>query len=492
MKILSQEQQRQADMHTISREPISSLDLMERAAHRWLEAAWPYLPSGPVAVLSGFGNNGGDALAIARLLHLHGVETKVFMACFGRHLSPDCKTNLERLPSAIPIIWISEMGDMEGHVPFLASASLIDGLFGSGLRGSLTEPFAGLVQMVKKIRPYTLAIDIPSGMLAHRPITPGAPVIPADWALTFQSPKLAFFYPEHEGLIGNFRVIDIGLDKEYIHTAPAGEHMLEKEELAALMPSRPKFSHKGQYGKVGVLLGHWKTHGAAVLAAISAQHMGAGKVYVISPEPIDINISWPGMMLAAPEDDLGSMVHCIGPGMGTSKLALSGMRDIIKKAQLPMVVDADAINVLSDNNNIIETLHPFSVLTPHMGEAKRLLGHWENTLELHQKARNFARAHTLILVLKGAHTAVVEPNGHIHFNTTGNPGLAKAGSGDVLSGVIAGLMAQGLDPADASKVGVYLHGLAADCYMDTGAAQAMTPVSLSQTLGKALQVLIGT
>ncbi|MEP0984456.1 NAD(P)H-hydrate dehydratase [Ekhidna sp.] len=466
MKVLSSEQIRKADQFTIKNEPISSIDLMERASQAFVTKFLGLHPEKKsVYVFSGTGNNGGDGLAIARMIIERGWEVKVYVVGEEKKGSPDFKTNLYLLPSF-------ELIQDQHNFPAIAPDSIIlDGLFGSGLSRPLTGVYGDLVKFLNEQNAERIAIDISSGLYADQPIPDELVAFESHYTISFQSPKLAFFLPESEKYVGQWRVVDIGLDKSFIEAQSSNYRLSEVNEIRDLMPARSTFTHKNKVGRLLVVAGSIGKMGAAVLCARAAFKAGAGLINMHVPAcGIDIaQISLPEAMVsvdggqnfieAIPETN---DIVAIGPGLGTNKETVEALRLFLRSHKKPVVFDADALNILSENKDFLKEIPEESIFTPHPGEFKRLVGEWENDFEKLEKLREICLVHKLNIVLKGAFSAVCNSGGKVYFNPTGNPGLATAGSGDVLTGIVGAFLAQGLVPFDALRLAVYLHGLAGD------------------------------
>ncbi len=475
MKILTAAQMHALDAYTVEHEPISSIDLMERAAMRVTERiVEQWTAPRRVVLFAGSGNNGGDALAVARLLARKDYEVEAYLFNTGRGLSPDCETNrrrLKQLQDQGVALKFEEVTSQFAPPRLDAQTLVVDGLFGTGLNRPLTGGFAAVVKYINASASTVVAIDMPSGLMADdNSQNIMDHVVRADQTYTFHAPKQVFFFPENETFLGSWEVLDIGL-----MTAPfeVENQTTEAEDIAGMLRPRPRFAHKGTMGSALLVAGRDGMAGAAVLAARATLRSGVGKLYVRTTETnrAILQISVPEAVL--PLDATDSYAHlesllahidaiAVGPAMGTDRKAMNLLNDIVEIASTPLVIDADAITLLAQNQGLLTMLPAYSILTPHRGELERLAGPAANTYELLGKAKELARTHQLCFVVKGAYTAVVTPEGNVYFNTTGNPGMATAGSGDVLTGIILGLLARGYEPVQAARMGVYLHGMAGD------------------------------
>ena len=466
MKVLSAQQIREADQFTIQNEPISSLELMERASESFvLKFMEANRDKRPVKIFCGVGNNGGDGLAIGRLLKEKGWEVYLYVVGNPRKGSEDFKANLER--SELYAV-LSETKDLPGIGD---EDIIIDGLFGSGLSRPLEGFYREVVEYLNQHSCLKFAIDIASGLYASQPLPKDAIAFQPNYTFSFQVPKLSFFLPDYYPYVGEWQLIDIGLDQSFIAKQETHFYQTELEEIAPLFPSRSKFTHKNEVGRLMIVAGSKGKMGAAVLCTEAAFRMGAGLINVCVPKcGIDIlQISIPEAMVIDGKgtNEIQSIPNMedsviLGPGLGTSKKTQDAFEKFLKSTSQPLVIDADGINLLAKKKSLVKLVPKNSILTPHPGEFKRLVGSWKDDYDKLEKLRGFCRKHTLNVVLKGAYSAVCDPEGEIHFNPTGNPALATAGSGDVLTGMIGALLAQGLQPFHALQLGVYLHGLAGD------------------------------
>lgn len=474
MKILNVHQIREADAYTIANEPIASIDLMERASAqcaRWI--ANKIDKHHTIHVFAGPGNNGGDGLAIARLLHNYGFTLKVYVLKLSKKVSADTQINLERLRqnAEVPVIEITG----ENSFPKLnANDYVIDALFGSGLSRPLYGLTEALVLHINKSGCQLIAIDIPSGLFADSNLsTIHKTVIKANDTLTFQQAKLAFLFPENEVYTGHWHVLNIGLSQAFIASCDTTYNMLQHSSAQALLKKRTRFSHKGNYGHALLVAGSYGMMGAAVLAARAGLHSGVGLLTAHVPRlGCDIlQTAVPEVMLSIDQSDiLFSGVEntekynaiAVGPAIGTRPNTKKALKQLLQSGKVPMVLDADALNIVSEHNELLSNLNENTILTPHVKEFSRLAGASVTGEERLQLALEFAHNHKLVVVLKGAYTAVIHPQGSVSFNVTGNPGMATGGSGDVLTGVILALLAQGYSAFDAARLAVYLHGLAGD------------------------------
>ncbi|MEQ8580150.1 MAG: NAD(P)H-hydrate dehydratase [Marinoscillum sp.] len=466
--ILSAQQIRDADQYTIDHEPITSINLMERASRAFVRKFSTLVPGGGrVMVFCGTGNNGGDGLVIARVLIQQAHDVSVFFVGHLDKATEDFKVNFERLSVLSEISQIAS----EDQIPNIPeNAVVIDGLFGSGLSRPVKGLYASVIERINQSGAAVYAIDISSGLYPDQPLTDGA-VIQAACTISFQTPKLIFFLPEMRKYVGTWHVVDIGLDDAFIQGSDTNVFFTQPNDV--VLPLRSTFDHKGSAGRLLLIAGSKGKMGAATLSARAALRSGCGLLYVHTPccglNILQVNV--PEAMViedehteviteVVPADNVD--VLAMGPGIGTNSLTQKALADLILHAKEPMVLDADALNILAQNPELLSALPPESILTPHPGEFARLVGAWRSDFEKLEKLRWLATTYQLNVVLKGAYSAVCNSRGSIYFNPTGNPGMATAGSGDVLTGIVAALLAQGLAPFEALRSGVYLHGQAGD------------------------------
>ena len=472
MKIFSAEQIKAWDAYTIAHEPIGSLALMERAA----TACVQWILSGAYSkkhfrIFCGKGNNGGDGLAIARLLLQHQYEVDVYILEQGAAGTPDFQTNLQRLHKVTHRIHFIQSKDA---FPELGKEDIIvDALYGIGLTRKIEGLAAELIQWMNTRSAYTISIDLPSGMYANQSSV-GNAIVEADHTLSFQCWKLALLMEENAKYIGTVHILPIGLHPDFELNEPARHHMLTGDLIKNHLLPRSSFSHKGDYGHALLISGSKGKMGAAVLAASACMRSGAGLLTVHVPECgySILQVTIPEAMVSVdPHQDIFSGLPDyldryttigIGPGMGTAESTANALIALLKRYQKPMVLDADALNIIAQRGIQHVEIPEHSILTPHPGEFKRLFGEISSDFERMEMAIKQAQSLKLIIVLKSKYTLIACPDGTAWFNPTGNPGMAKAGSGDVLTGIITGLVARGYESEVAARMGVYLHGYAGD------------------------------
>ncbi|MFY0674972.1 MAG: NAD(P)H-hydrate dehydratase [Bacteroidia bacterium] len=490
MKILSAEQQRQADAYTIENEPIASIDLMERASKRWVDHSIPFLRSNNIYIFAGFGNNGGDGLAIARILFRRGFNCTVIHLRFDKTLSADSESNLDKLPRGIDLINVFTIADLD-KLNLKNDAVLIDAIFGSGLTRPLDGDFAETIEVFNRSTALLkIAIDVPSGLFSDKTNQPKDTIAKCNLTITFQAPKLSFLFSENFNYVGEFIVANIDLHKSYLNTAKSQYNYVTKRDITPLLTKRKKYTHKGSFGHLGVIKGNYQTIGASYLAALSGFNSGTGLVSLLDFEESNNLTQWPELMHKnlAPES-INHFTLCVGPGLGTDSNSIAKLKLCLDNNPKPMVVDADAINIIAKHQEYLNKVPKNSIITPHPKELERLIGKTKDSFEQLENAKEFAKKYGVILLIKRANTAIVNSDGIVYFNSTGNPGLAKAGSGDVLSGIIASFLAQGYDPIIAAKLGVYIHGKAADDLIKKTSDYSFSPQLLIGQIGKTLKRL---
>ena len=503
MKIFPPELIRQLDAHTIQHEPIAPIDLMERAAKAftgWFRGKFPPERCGPVFTLSGPGNNGGDGLAIARLLADSGYQVAPMLLEIGT-LSQDCRSNLERLEAQMPVQRLTEADDFP-DLP--AEAVVVDALFGSGLSRPLEGLPAELVTHLNGAGPFgvtLVSVDIASGLFAHQH-TPSKYIVRPRYTVSFQLPKLAFFMPDNAFHVGEWKVLDIGLSAEFITQQATEFCFLSRKLVRPLLQPRDKFSHKGTYGHALLMGGSAGKIGAMILATQAALRSGAGlaTAYVPKIGYVPLQTAIPEAMCVTdnigPQECLSTLPQsgafdavAVGPGLGKRIETLRGLEKYLHDSNQPLVIDADAINLIAQHRRILKDVPAGSVFTPHPKEFARLVGNTSDSFERLEAQRAFCAEHKVYIALKGAHTAIATPDGRVFFNATGNPGMATGGTGDALTGIIVGLQAQGYTAEQATLLGVYLHGQAGDLAAQQHGQASMLASDLIAHIGAAYEKL---
>ena len=495
MQILNAEEIRAWDQYTIQHEPVASIDLMERAASKcaeWIEKqAWK--PK-QFKIFCGKGNNGGDGLAIARLLLQKNYSVSVYVLESGKAGSRDFQTNLQRLSELL--FEPSYLQSEENFPSVKASDVVIDALFGSGLNQPLHGLAAYLADHINSSGALVVSIDLPSGLFIDRSSKENA-VVEADHTLTFQCFKLGLLVQENARFIGEVHVLDIGLHPKFLKEKSSLQTLVDELFIKSIFRPRNAFAHKGAYGHALLITGSYGKMGAAVLATKACLYSGAGLTtsYIPKCGYSILQMAVPEAMVLTDENEnhLSSLpgemerysVIGMGPGIGTEEATQKVISFIIRRSHKPLVIDADGLNCLSLQKDLLHQLPAYSVLTPHPKEFDRLFGEHKNDFDRIQTAQQKAKKYNLVIVLKGHHTLVTASDGPIYFNSTGNAGMAKGGSGDVLTGIITALVAQGYESQLAAVLGVYLHGYAGDVAAQALSQEAMVATDLIAFLPQA-------
>lgn len=501
MKIFSTKQIYEAAAATIAKEGIPSYNLMERSGgyiYQWMHHRLQGQPV-PIKVFCGIGNNAGNGLVVARLLLKNGYNVDTYIVNCSDKRSPDFLKAYDALKSEVKK-WPEIIKSAEDFPVISPQDIVVDAIFGIGLNRC---PEAWIQQLFVKInesKAYTLSIDIPSGMYGDRGLDENDIVIQATFVLSFMSPKLAFFLPDTGKYINMWDSIDVGLEPEFLNTIETDVSLISKPEIQQMYKGRSQFTHKGMFGHSLIIGGSFGKMGAVQLAAKAALRSGSGLVTAYVPQ-----IGVPILQTAIPEvmvetDNFNGKVFeeidfqteanaiAIGPGMGTDEKTVNAMDSFLKSQKAPIVIDADAINIIAKRPSLMEQVPNLSIFTPHPGELERLIGKWKDDFDKLEKAAKFAKNHNVIIVLKGAHTITMYDM-KLYINTTGNPGLSTAGTGDVLTGVITGHLAQGYHPVEASIMSVYLHGLAADIAVNQYGIEGLIAGDVTDFLGRAVMDL---
>ena len=475
MKIIPSSSIKKLDAYTIEHEPITSIDLMERAAKALTDAITDRWDTDtPVTIFAGPGNNGGDALAVARIMAEKGYQIEVYLFNTKGELSPDCQTNKE-LIEITEGVRFNEISTQFTPPTLTAQHLVVDGLFGSGLNKPLSGGFAAVVKYINASPATVVSIDVPSGLMCEEnTFNIKNHIVHADLTLSLQLPKLAFLFAENSEYLGEWDLLDIGLSEEGIEEAETNYEIVEPEDIRFIIKPRNRFAHKGNFGHALLIAGSKGMAGASVLAARACLRSGIGllTVHVPTCNSQILQISVPEAIVTADDFDkcfTSSIADTakyqaigIGPGLGQSEDTEFALLEQLAQIQSPVVLDADALNILSNHLYALNKLPKGSILTPHPKELERLVGKCQDSYERLTKACELARNAKVYIILKGAYSATITPEGKCYFNATGNPGMATAGSGDVLTGIILSLLAQGYTAEDSAKIGTYVHGLAGD------------------------------
>lgn len=503
MKIFTSAQIHELDKYTIQHEPIKSIDLMERASKAIAEAIMRrWTNQTPIVTFAGPGNNGGDALAVSRMLATQGYSVRVYLFNITGRLSDDCAANRQRVRDCKRIKEFMEVTTKFDPPVLEAGDLVIDGLFGSGINKPLAGGFAALVKYINQCPARVVSIDMPSGLMTEdNSYNVRANIIHADLTLTLHGRKLSMFLADCQEFLGEIQVLDIRLSDEYVQKTDAAYTMLDESDIRPRILHRDDFAHKGSMGNAMLIAGSYGMSGAAILASKACLRAGAGKVTVHTPRKnYDImQISVPEAVLqmdheetyfseSVDTDDFEALG--IGPGLGQQENTAIALITQLKRSQCPIVADADALNILANHRAWIPQLPKGIILTPHPKEFDRLSSVASNgSYERLQRAKDLAQNIHCYIILKGHYSALCLPDGHVVFNPTGNSGMATAGSGDVLTGIITGLLARGYQRRDACEVGMYIHGLAGDIAAKELGKESLIASDIIRYLPKAFMTL---
>ena len=498
MKLFSKEQIYEGDKLTTERQNIASTDLMERAATQifnWMHARMQGAQV-PIHVFCGIGNNGGDGLVLARHLITHGYNVITYIVNCSDKRSKDFLINYDRIKN-VSKDWpkmLSCSGDLS-EIIIEEKDIIVDAVFGIGLNRPPNKWVQELFQKFRASKAFTLAVDIPSGLYTDKAVEDENTVVHANYTLSFQSPKLVFFLPETAKYTVQWEVLDIGIDRDYLMQTETEVELISKLEVLPMYRPREKFSHKGDFGHVIILGGSYGKMGAVNLASRAALSSGAGLVTAFVPKCgyQTLQTSVPEVMVITDENEtdisnitfeIQPTVIGVGVGLGTTAGTAKAYEAFLRKNKSPLVIDADGLNLLSKKKALLKLLPGQTILTPHPKELERLIGAWSDDFEKLKKVKIFSKKYNVIVLIKGAYSNTVYKD-KIYINTTGNPGMATAGSGDVLTGIISGLIAQGYKPLVSAIFGVYLHGKSGDIAVEFYGYQSLIASHIIETLGEA-------
>ena len=488
MQVLSAKQMLQWDDFTIAHEPVESLQLMERAAMACVSFLEENdLLNRSIKIFCGKGNNGGDGLAMARLFISKGFNPNIYIVEMGSLGSENFQANLQRLHS------------ISTHIHFLQSKEffpvieknelVIDALLGLGLDRPVHGLYAELVHHINQHNATVVAIDLPTGMFCDKSSLENT-VIKSNYTLTFQSLKRCFLMAENALLTGNVSILNIGLLPEFLKTIHTNTFLISESIAQTIYKPRQDFVHKGTCGHALIIAGSKGKMGAAILCTKACLRTGAGLVTVKVPqEEISIlQICVPEAMCFTDDKiDFSKYQSAgIGPGLGKEKIALELLKSLLQSTLSKYVLDADALNLIAENKELLDNISEHAILTPHPKEFDRLFGEVNNEFERNEKAISISKKYSFTIILKGHHTCIVK-NGTTFFNLTGNSGMATGGMGDALTGIITSLLAQGYDSLDAALLGVHLHGFAGDLALSDQSVESLMPSDLIDFLGQAFK-----
>ncbi len=501
MKLFTNDEIRAIERYTIEQEGVSLAELIERVAEGVTDeicARWR--SDKPTIIFAGPGNNGADALATCRLLCEHGFRPEVYLFNIGGNkLSADCAAQRDRLLAEHPEVFLNEVTKSFNMPQLHANYLVIDGLFGSGLSEELKGGFKVLVQNVNDEKATIVSIDLPSGMFGDwNPHIVNRDTVHATLTLAIQFPRLCFFIPDNAELIGEWKVIDIGLSEKAIQQSPVNFCLVEKKDVRHRLHHRKEFCSKADFGSAILYAGSYGMMGAAVLSASGALRAGVGKLTVCSPK-----CGYTIMQSSVPE----AMYHYnrgemnivdirpersfnaigIGPGIGTHELTVKALEDFLATINQPIVLDADALNCIAIKPSMLNTIPVLSVLTPHAGEFDRMFGPQTSGEARLRTAIEKAKYYNIFIILKGHYTAIVRPDGKVYFNSSGTPALATPGSGDVLTGILLAMLAQGYPAELASIIAVYIHGLAGEMAAAEHGEYGVLAGDIAANVGRAIK-----
>ncbi len=497
MKIFTANQIKLVDQYTIDNEPILSIDLMERASNQvfiWLKKT--FHPETHFDVFCGPGNNGGDGLAIARMLIQADYSVKVWCVDLGT-LSADNQINRKRVEAVS--VAISEV-NKNNFTEVEITGVVMDAIFGSGLSREISGWLGELIKSINTVSAPKVSIDIASGLFTEDNDSNEGVIFESDHTLTFEMEKLGFQFPENQKYVGELIVLPIEWSSEFLSKEPASYFITSKFVVKLMHQKGDYFAYKNTFGHALLVTGSTGKMGASVLCSKACLRSGAGLVTAHIPKNGNdiMQVSVPEVMtvidgasdFVSDEMDVSAYQSVgIGPGLGQSKGVVYVLNNILDQSKNPLVIDADAINILANHQEMLKKVPVGSIFTPHLGEWERLVGKWKGGYDRLQIAQAFCKTHKVFVILKGAKSSIVCPDGEVYFNSTGNSGMATAGSGDVLTGILTGLLAQGYAPKQAAILGVYIHGLAGDLALKKGSRESVIASDIITHLGQAFQTI---
>ena len=501
MKLFTANDIRTIDAETIKAEGITSLNLMERAASAVaFEVISRWAPSQRIVIFAGPGNNGGDALAVARLLIDQGFRPEVVLFNTKGTLSPDCEANRDRL-NKMEYEAFQEVTKSFKMPEISSSDVVIDGLFGLGLSSSLRGGYTTLARTISDSGAYVVSIDMPSGLFADNNSTNiRNKIVHANLTLTFQFPKLAFFFRENNECLGQWKVLDINLNSDAIRRTPSMHYLIDRRGVKEALRPRNPFSDKNDYGRLLIVAGSLGMTGAAILTARAALRTGVGLVSVHAPGCcyIPLQTAVPEAIVDQDKDSCHTSeiiadkryTVALGPGISTHPLTATAIESFLRQATSPVVLDADALNCIAEHRSLLNIIPQGSIITPHQREFDRLFGDFYNDEERFGRALEMAKFLKIVIVLKGHYSFVFRPDGKVFINNTGNPGMATAGSGDVLTGIIAALLAQRYRSDMAASLGVFIHGLAGNIAAQRFGEWSMTAGDIVDCVAPAIKDIL--
>lgn len=505
MKIFSNDDIRAIDRATIEGEGIPSRDLIDRVARGVAtEIMRRWRPTQRTAIFAGPGNNGADALAVAKILLENGWHPEVYLFNIGGdRLSTDCRALRDELADMMPAGTFMEVVRTFQMPDLTRGWLVVDGLFGSGLHDPLPGGFQAIVQNINDSGAYVVSIDVPSGLFADWNASNLARnIIHATLTVAIQFPRLAFLLPDNASLVGEWTLLDIGLSQEAIRRTRTNYFLVEEDDVRRLLRPRDEFASKADFGTLLLVAGSYGMMGAAVMAARGALRSGVGKLTVHSPRFgfTILQSEVPEALFNADKHDIflseikafqKYSAVALGPGMGVNDQTIHALEGFLAGAEKPVVLDADALNCIARRPSLLNQVPRHSIITPHVREFDRIFGDQSGSEARLLKAIEVARTYSLIVVLKGRFTAVVRPDGKVYFNSSGTPAMATAGSGDVLTGIIGSLLAQGYKPEVAAVAGVFIHGVAGEIAAETHGEYGTVAGDIAEATGRAIKSIMG-
>ncbi len=497
MNVYSIKQIRNWDQFTIKNDSISSIILMENAAIKCVDFLVKKFQKHPkFLIFCGNGNNGGNGFAIARLLYQKGFDIDVYVDKSKEKQTEDTRINFERIMnvSGIEIFDFDEINKNSFNGNFV----IIDALFGTGLKKKLEGKYEKLVQLLNSYSCPKISIDIPSGLLVDENLLENSTVFNSDFTLSFQSYKKTFLHEETGKFCGEIHILDIGLSQKYNAETSTDNFIIDENLISGIYKPRNEFSHKGNFGKTCIIAGNFGKMGASVLAVKSALKSGSGLTYALAPKcgyQILQTTCPEAIFLNGGEDFINNFEFennftCgIGPGLGTNPETEKSFLNFLKTYKDALVLDADALNLLAKSPKNLKLIPKNSIITPHLKEFERLFGKTSNSFDRLELAKEKAKELQIYIVLKDHHTQIITPEKKVFYNITGNSGMAKGGSGDVLLGIITSLLAQKYSPKNAAIFGVWLHGKAGDMAAKILSKEAMLPSDLIKNLGEVFKTI---
>jgi len=453
---------------------------------------------GGVEIFVGPGNNGGDGLVIGRLLSQKFFEVRIWICHLSEKFSSDFLANQAKLPTdgALEIIHLKLGND---YTIFEEPGIIIDAILGTGISKPIDDYWSSLIDGLNSDLSERVSVDIPTGMYPDQPCT--GTIFKADCTFTFEIPKLAFLLPSYIPYVGKLVFGQIGLNPQVLYALETDKYLLTQYQVASILKERPETGHKGTFGHALLTMGSYGKMGAAILAARACLRSGIGLVTTHIPRsgyPI-MQSSFPEAMVSVDKDefyisqfpDVDKFEAIgVGCGMDNNDITEKALMNFLSERKQPVLLDADALNILAEDRSRLQKIPKGSILTPHPGEFERLFGKSENDFERIELLKNMALDLGIFILLKGSRSCLASPNGNLFFNSTGNSGMATAGSGDVLSGMITGLMAQGYNTQEAGLLGMYLHGMAGDLAAQEGPGEeAMVASDIVNNIGNAYKAL---